>query len=221
MKFVIKLIVAFLPWPLKRMVLQFIFGYKIDPSAYIGLSWIYPGQLVLEKGARIDHFNLAIHLDSIILKEYARVGRNNWITGMSVKNQKHFTHQKDRIAALILEKESAITKNHHIDCTNLVSIGAFTILGGYHTQILTHSIDFINNKQHSNPIHIGSYCFVGTRCVLMGGAVLPNNSILGANSLMKNSFDKPYTLYAGSPAIEVKSIPKDAKYFLRTKGFVN
>ena len=221
MKFVIKIIAVLLPWPLKRMLLQLVFGYKIDPSAYIGLSWIYPEKLQMANGARIEHFNVAIHLDSIILKENARVGRNNWITGISVKNQKHFTHQKDRMAALILEKESAITKNHHIDCTNLVSIGAFTILGGYQTQILTHSIDFINNRQHSNPIHIGSYCFVGTRCIIMGGAKLPDNSILGANSLLNKEFKEPYFLYAGSPAIGVKSIPKEAKYFLRTKGFVN
>jgi acetyltransferase-like isoleucine patch superfamily enzyme len=168
----------------------------------------------MANGARIEHFNVAIHLDNITLLENAKIGRNNWITGMSTQNKNHFTHQEDRIASLIVGKESAITKNHHIDCTNLVSIGDFSIIGGYQSQFLTHSIDFINNRQHSNPIIIGNYCFVGTRSILMGGAVLPDNSILGANSLLNKSFVKPYTLYAGSPAAEVKPIPMDAKYFL-------
>lgn len=220
MKFVIKLISPLLPWPLKRMVLQLVFGYKIEPSAYIGLSWIYPEKLQMANGARIDHFNVAIHLDHITLKENARIGRNNWITGMSTKSKKHFTHQTERNAAFILGKESAITKNHHIDCTNLVSIGDFSIVGGYQSQFLTHSIDFINNRQHSNPIIIGNYCFIGTRSILIGGSVLPDNSILGANSLLNKRCEEPFMLYAGSPAIGVKSIPKDAKYFSRTEGFV-
>ncbi len=221
MKFFIKLISIFLPWPIKRRLLKQYFGFKLDPNAYIGLSWIYPDNLQMANGARIEHFNVAIHLDNITLLENARIGRNNWITGMSTKSEKHFTHQTDRIASLIVGKESAITKNHHIDCTNLIKIGDFSIVGGYQSQFLTHSIDFINNRQHSNPIIIGNYCFVGTKSILIGGAVLPDHSILGANSLLNKSFDKPYFLYAGSPAIEVKSIPMDAKYFLRTKGFVN
>ena len=220
MKTLLKLFSLILPWPFKRLLLIHVFGFSIEPSAYIGLSWVFPNNLKLEKGARIDHFNVAIHLDNITLKENARIGRKNWITGISTKNIKHFTHQEDRKASLILEKESAITKNHHIDCTNLVWIGEFSIIGGYQTQFLTHSIDFIHNRQHSNPIIIGKYTFVGTRSILMGGAILPDYSILGANSLLNKNFTEPYFLYAGSPAIKIKSIPTDAAYFHRKSGFV-
>ena len=65
-------------------------------------------------------------------------------------------------------ESAAITKNHHIDCTNTIEIGAFSTVAGYQTQFLTHSIDVLENRQHSAPIRIGPYTFVGTNSVVLG-----------------------------------------------------
>jgi len=175
----------------------------------------------MEQGARIDHFNVAVNLDRIELKRKSKVGRGNWITGFSLhSNSKHFKHQIDRHPELILEEESAITKNHHLDCTDRITIGRFTTIAGYQSQLLTHSIDVMNNRQDSAPISIGEYCFVGTNVVILGGASLPSRSVLGAKSLLNKSFSKEWMLYGVVPAKAISEIQNDAQYFTRTDGFV-
>jgi acetyltransferase-like isoleucine patch superfamily enzyme len=216
-----KLIPLILPWKLKRWFLNKYFGFEIHPSAKIGLAWVFPQKLIMGPGARIDHFTIAIHLDLIEMGANSIIGRNNWITGLSTKTKSiHFSHQTNRKAELYMGEEAAITKNHHIDCTNRIEIGRFATIAGYQSQLLTHSIDVFGNRQDSSPIIIGDYTFVGTNCVVLGGAKLPSQSVLGAKSLLNKSFDEPWTLYAGVPAKAISQISQDAKYFTRETGFV-
>ncbi|MCW3094225.1 MAG: acyltransferase [Ferruginibacter sp.] len=218
---VLKLISILLPWSLRRWVLNKFFKFEIHPSARIGLAWVFPDKLKMAALTRIDHFTVAIHLDTIELGENSTIGRGNWITGFSSKtNSLHFKHQPDRKSELIVGRSSAITKNHHIDCTSTITIGSFSTIAGYHSQLLTHSIDVVESRQNSTPITIGDYAFVGTNVVILGGASLPSRSVLGAKSLLNKVFTEEFTLYGGVPAKAVSMITKEAKYFQRTKGFV-
>lgn len=177
--------IVLLPWPLKRWTLQNLYGYELDPSAYIGLAWIFPGKLSMASGARISSFSVAVNLDSVVLGEHASIGRGNWITGFKGgTSSRHFAHQLHRRSELKLGDHSAITKYHHIDATHCISIGPFTTIAGYGSQFLSHSIDLQYNRQHSEPITIGAYCFVGTSCIILGGSALPDYSVLGALSLL-------------------------------------
>ncbi|MEJ6981980.1 hypothetical protein WG906_16040 [Pedobacter sp. P351] len=209
------------PWFIRRFLLNLFFGYKIHRQAKIGLAWIFPKNLSMGPGAKIDHFTVAIHLDSIIMSADATIGRGNWITGMSTgTNLPHFKHQADRKAELSLGESASITKNHHLDCTNSIHIGRFSTIAGYNSQLLTHSINVNENRQDSAPIFIGDYTFVGTNVVILGGARLPGHSILAAKSLLNKEFTKEWMLYGGVAAKELKEVPKTAKYFTRTDGFV-
>lgn len=212
----------FMPWKLKRKMLISFLGYKIHPQARIGLSWIYPTVLVMERNSRIGHFNVAIHLDKVIMDEYSSISRGNWITGFStLEDSKHFVHQQgDRQSVLKIGKHSAITKNHHLDCTNIIKIGSFTTIAGYSSQFLTHSIDIYEGRQSSAPIEIGDYCFISTSVVILGGASLPSYCVLGAKSLLNKQYIDSYKLYAGMPAKPSKDLPCDAKYFTREIGFI-
>lgn len=87
----------FLPWNIKRFLLIKFWKYKIHKSAYIGLSYIYPKHLIMEKGAYIGHLNVAIHLDYLELGQNSTIGRSNWITGFPSKTKSmHFAHDKSR-----------------------------------------------------------------------------------------------------------------------------
>lgn len=217
---VFKLCVVILPWPLKRRLLEWHFGYQLAPDSRIGLSWIWPRRLVLGPGARIGHLNVAIHLDLMVLAAHSEIVRGNWITGFPVGRSDFFGHQKDRKPEFHLGKHSAVTKNHHFDCTARVEIGEFSTIGGYASRFLSHSIDIIKGRQHSEPIQIGAYSFVGTDCTVLGGAALPDYSVLGAKSLLNKAFTAPYHLYGGVPATKLKPLPHDAVYFGRKQGFV-
>jgi len=219
--FLLKIISIILPWKIKRFILIKYFDFEIHPSSRIGIAWVFPGKLYLGKNSKIGHFTTAIHLDIIKIGDNSTIGRNNWITGFpSDSGSEHYKHQPERISELIMGNESAITKNHHIDCTNRIVIGNFVTIAGYNSQLLTHSIDVFEGRQNSKPITIGDYTFIGTNVVILGGAKLPAYSVLGAKSLLSKSFDEEWTLYAGVPAKPVKNIPKDAKYFRRESGFV-
>lgn len=217
----LKIITVLLPWPLKRFMLVQFFKYEIHPSARIGFSWIYPKKMIMDSDSNIGHFNVGVHLDLITIGKYSSIARSNWITGFPTNtNSKHFLHQVNRKSNLIIGQHSAITKNHHIDCTNVVQIGNFVTIAGYASQLLTHSINIELNIQDSNPITIGNYCFVGTASTILGGAALPDYCVLGANSLLNKAFTNPYRLYGGNPAKEIKELSKDYKYFNREEGFV-
>jgi acetyltransferase-like isoleucine patch superfamily enzyme len=218
---IVRIMTVVMPWTLKRFILVRFFKYEIHPSARIGFSWIYPKKLVMEANSKIGHFNIAVHLDLVSIGARSSMARGNWITGFSSHtNSKHFAHQKNRQSNLIIGQDSAITKNHHIDCTNVITIGNFVTIAGYSSQLLTHSINIELNIQDSHPISIGDYCFVGTASTLLGGAILPSYSVLGANSLLIKPFAIPYRLYGGNPAKVIKELPADYKYFNREQGFV-
>lgn len=221
MKSIINILVMLLPWSCRRLVLSRYYGYQIHSKAHIGFSYIYPKHLVMEEGASIGHLNVAIHLDSLIMKKKTTIVRSNWITGFpSGTTLKHFAHQKDRKSELIMNDESAITKKHHIDCTNSIIIGKFVTIAGYDSQFLTHSIDVYEGRQDSHPIRIGDYCFVSTGVKILGGASLPAYSVLAAGAVLTKNYTEEWKLYAGVPAKAIKDIPSDAKYFIRSEGFV-
>lgn len=218
---IIRCFVVLLPWKLKWWVLNKFFHYQIHPKAHIGLSYIFPRHLIMEEGAKIGHLNVAIHLDKMILKKNSIIDRGNWITGFPTgTTSRHFSHNKDRKSELIIGCEAAITKNHHLDCTDSVQIGDFTTIAGYNSQLLTHSINIYDGCQDCHPITIGDYCFVSTGVKILGGSHLPDYSVLGAGAVLNKQYVDTYRLYAGVPARSVKDINKDAKYFNRLSGFV-
>ena len=221
MNLLLKIFTCILPWPLRRYALQHWFGFELHPTSRIGLAWVFPQKLIMAAGSSIGHFTVAIHVETIQLEEQASIGRNNWITGFpSNTNSLHFKHQVGRQSRLLLGESSAVTKNHHLDCTNTIEIGRFATVAGYQSQFLTHSIDVFENRQDSAPITIGAYAFVGTNSVVLGGSNLPAYSVLGAKSLLNKPHVEEWRLYGGVPAKELSIIPKTAKYFTRNEGFV-
>lgn len=218
----LNVLIVFLPWRIRRYVLNKYYLYDIAPSAKIGISYIYPTFLKMGEGAHIGHFNMGIHLSKIILGKNSSIARGNWITGFPVGTEsEHFAHDKNRKSELIIGDESAITKNHHIDCTNAIHIGNYVTVAGYNSQFLTHSIDIYNNRQDSHPISIGDYSFVSTGVKVLGGSTLPAYSVLAAGAVLNKRFSEEFRLYGGVPAEKKKILTEEnVKYFQRSKGFV-
>jgi acetyltransferase-like isoleucine patch superfamily enzyme len=217
---ILKMLIFLLPWPLRRLALNSLFGYRIHRHSHIGLAWIFPKKLVMEAHSKIGHLTVCKEIDLLQLGAHASIGRLNWITGFPGGPSTHFAHQPGRTSSLIVEDHASITHRHLVDCTSTVSIGAFTTFAGFRSQILTHSIELANCRQSSEPISIGKYCFVGTDCVLLGGCALPDNSVLGAKSLLNKSYSDTYWLYAGTPAKPVKQLNPNLAFFSRRTGFV-
>jgi acetyltransferase-like isoleucine patch superfamily enzyme len=219
-KTLLMLISFLLPWQVRRAFLEKQFGYQIHPTARMGFAWILPNRLIMEEASSIGSVTVCKNIDLLHLKAHAIIGRGNWITGFPLGPSPHFAHQTNRRPELIVGENASITNRHLLDCTNSVTIGRFATFAGFNSQIITHSIDLQENRQSSKPVQIGDYCFVGTNCVLLGGAALPDFCVLGAKSLLNKAFTETYQLYAGVPARPVKALSRDARYFQRTEGFV-
>lgn len=220
MKTVLMFFSLLLPWGMRRSFLEKQFGYSIHPDSRIGLAWIFPRHLVMEEGSRIGHLTLCKNIDLLHLGAHAIVGQLNWITGFPSGASRHFAHQPDRRPELIIETHAGISSRHLIDCTARVRIGAFATIGGFRSQLLTHSIDFEAGRQTAEPIEIGEYSFTGTNSVILGGSILPHHSVLGAQSLLNKKWEEPYRLYAGVPAKPLKELSPEMEYFRRPEGFV-
>ncbi len=221
MKNLISLLLLFFPWRIRRHLLGALLGYKIHSTARIGFSLICPERLEMGPGARIGSLNVCKGISLLAMREHSIIGNLNWITGFPAADKTFFKDEQDRRPELLLGEHAAITNRHLIDCTNSVRIGRFTTFAGFRSQMLTHSIDLRRCCQSSKPVTIGSYCFVGTGCVLLAGSTLPDYSVLAAGSVLNKMQFETYHLYAGNPAGPAKSLPHDMLYFQRSEGFVH
>lgn len=209
-----------LPWALRRRALTALFGYEIDPSARIGFSLLLTEKLVLGAQARIGHGNLATGLHELRIEAHGSLGKMNRITAMPRGVTTFYSEDPDRDPSLFIGAHAAITNSHLIDCTDKVTIGAFTTFAGWRSQILTHSFDFALPRQRARPVTIGSYCFVGTGSILLSGTSLPDHSLLGAGSVLTKPQEESHMLYSGSPARAVRALDPALGYFTRTEGFI-
>ena len=216
----ISLLLLIFPWKIRRIFLITLYKYQIDPTAKIGFSIIIPDKLELGARTQIGHLNICKGLKLLKLEENSIINNLNWITGMQI-GKNHFLHREDRNPCLILGPHAAITNRHIIDCTDTITIGQFTTIAGFGSQLLTHSIDLVESIQDCAPISIGSYCFVGTDNVILPGSSIGNYCILSAKSLLNKPYQKDKILYGGVPAVEIKEIKDNLKYFSRTSGFIN
>lgn len=219
-----QILLCFFPWPIRKWFLTRALGFELARNTRIGFSIISAQKVILKDGAKIGHFNFCKRIDQIYMDEKAKIGNANWISGFSTNNQGilkkgHFAHIHNRKCELRIGKQSSLTSRHYIDCTGGVYIGDFVTVAGFQTSFLSHSIDLKNNRQDAAPIKIGSYTFVSAKCTILKGANLPAHSVLGACSLLNKSYEKEYTLYAGTPAKAVKHL-EGYKYLTREVGYV-
>lgn len=213
---IVQILMFVLPWSVRRTALNFFFGYRIDRSAKIGLSIVLADQLEMAQGSRIKHGVVCKNIDRLALGPDSGIASATFITGFSTKNITVFSSSPGRRCELELGRGAGITSRQFIDCNGGVYIGDYATIAGLRTQILTHSVNVYTNRQEARPVHIGRYCFVGTGCIILPGAALPDYCVLGAGSVLNKSFTETHALYAGNPAILRKKLDPDATlYFHR------
>lgn len=220
MRTVISVFLMFLPSVFKKIVYRKLFGFEIGRGVSIGFSYIDCDEVFLGQNSRIGSFTVIRNLKSLKLEQHARIGTFNWIFGMRDSGNS-FALERERRSELILDEHSAITSRHILDCIDSIYIGSFSTIAGFKSQILTHSVDVLNNRQACAPVKIGSYCFVGTSVIIMKGIEIPSYSVIAAGSVVSMSLDESYSLYGGVPARKIKILGKEVGYFERINGSVN
>ncbi len=209
----------FLPNRLQRLVYRRLLGYDIDPRARIGRSFVDVDRLQMFEGAAIGSLTVIRGCEDVIMREEAVIGPLVWVN--SVRKDKGYFAGQDRHCALIMDRGSAITCLHLLDCCDTIEFGAYSAMAGFGSQLLTHSMDFARMKQTAKPVRIGHHTLVGTSSVILPGVTIPESSIVGAGSVVTKSFDDGPQLYAGVPAVARRPLnPELLPYFTRTQSHV-
>lgn len=207
----------FLPGRMRRSIYRALLGYRISPQANLGRAFIRVRMLEMAEGAHIGTLSIIRNVDKVALGKGAIIGTFNWIYGFPSGASEHFL-EEGRASELIMEEGTSLTSRHIVDCTNRVTIGAFTTVTGFYSQILTHGIDIRSNRQTSRPVTIGKYCLIGSKSIIVKGAVLPEGTVLSAGSMFRGAPEETHHIYSGAPAVPVRALSVDEPYFTRLKG---
>lgn len=203
-----------LPASLRRQVGRHVLGWDIDPTAYIGRSIIDVNRLSMGPGSSIGPRNVIRNLEELRLDEGASIATRNHIIGWPLTSTL-FPHSPNRDPSLIVGKHAMITVGHEIDCCDRVEIGDYSALAGFNSQILTHSLNLVRDRQETRPVVIGDRSAVMSACILQSGARVPPRSIVSAGSVITTKLGKELTFYRGNPAEAVRELPETLQYFLR------
>ena len=217
---IVQTLTVFVPWVVRRWILRTFFRAKIHPSARVGLSVLLCDQIDLGEGTRIGHLNVIKGLTLLRLDDFASIGHRNWISGYPIDGGRRFSNA-ERAPSLFLGEHAAITQSHRLDCSDKISIGRFSILAGYGSQVLTHAINVKSSQQEVGAVEFGAYTFIGTRVVVLPGCKLPAYSILAAGAVLADAYEQEFHLFGGVPAKPLRRLSDKLEYFNRTIGRVD
>ncbi len=184
-------------------------GHDVAPSARAAMNLVLRvRRFTVGDGASVGRFNLFKDLSAVELAPGSRIGRMNLISAHPV----YARHYPDG-ARLSLGEKAKVTSRHSVDCSGGVTVGALASVAGRQTLILTHSVDLARDAQVAYPVVVGERSFVGARCLILGGASLPERSVLAAGSVLTRSGKRDRGVWAGAPA--TWRAPKEGLWFDR------
>ncbi len=225
-KLLLSVCFAFLPSFLKCPLYRLFFGYKIGKNVKIGLSAIAVDNCEIQDNVTIGHLNVFIGTKKLFIGDHTRIGYLNILRGGDEINLGRYTEIirlneinsiPDPIAStpndprFILGDGSIITASHKIDFTDRVEFGKRVILGGRNSSLWTH------NRQSTEPIVIGDYCYVGSEIRIVPGGSVPSNCIVGIGTVITKKFEEEFKLIAGVPAKIIKELDADGKVLIKYK----
>jgi acetyltransferase-like isoleucine patch superfamily enzyme len=211
---IVALLLVLLPRRVKRFAARHLLGWDLDPSAHIGRSIVLVKHVSMGPGAVIGSFNVIRNLDELRMAAGAHIATRNFIACPPSAAQA-FRHSPNRRAALIMGEHAMITVGHEIDCSDRVELGAHSAIAGFRSQVLTHSVNLMSDRQTTGPVEIGHHCAIMSGCLLLNGTRVPDRSVVSAGSVVTTKLTKELTFYRGNPAQPVRELPANLGYFRR------
>ncbi|WP_164516721.1 acyltransferase [Clostridium transplantifaecale] len=103
---------------------------------------------------------------------------------------------------LTIGNDVQITGDTKILCADEIKIGDDSVIS-WDCQIMDtdfHSIKVCGQVMNKNkPIIIGKHCWIGSRCCITKGTVIPDGCIIASDSTITKSINQPNAVYTGMP----------------------
>lgn len=194
------------PMRLVRVLLNCM-GHRIQSGARVGLSLIWCDRLVMEAGARVGHGNV-IAVRRVLMRKGAVIGRANVVHGplsLALGPRAALGNRNSVLRAgkgvtqgpsrLRLGELAKITSDHRVDCTQSVSVGAFSTIAGSGSQIWTHG--YVHDERGEGRyridgrVTIGDNVYVGSAAILSMGISIGRGVMVGAGTTIAKSLEEP------------------------------
>jgi acetyltransferase-like isoleucine patch superfamily enzyme len=205
---------ALLPSAVKVPIYRHAFGFKIGRGARIGVSLLDVDHLELGDGARIGHGNLLLRTRAVRLGERAEIGFANVLRGgHEIVLDRFATVFRFNVLNSIPDNDATgptdprlhlgpgayVVSGHRLDFTDRLTIGKNVIVAGRNSSLWTH------NRQATQPIAIGDFCYLGSEVRVAPGASLGEWSILAMGAVLAGSAE-PRQVHGGVPARALRAI---------------
>jgi acetyltransferase-like isoleucine patch superfamily enzyme len=212
--------VALLPPGWKPWVYGRLFGYRIDPTARIGVTILDAGTVDIGALVTVGHGNLVLRVGHLSIGAHARIGVLNVLRGgdeiaigryVDVLRRNELTSIVDLgldpaavpDPRLGIGDGSVVTDGHRLDFTDRLELGRRVIIGGRASSLWTH------NRQRTAPIRIGDQTYVGSECRMAPGSALPARSLVALGSVISGSIEEEASLIGGVPARRLRALNAD------------
>lgn len=109
-------------------------------------------------------------------------------------------------AMLEIEENLSVTAHSTIICMKRVVIGK-NVLISWDVLLMDSDFHYVGclnselNKECSKEIAIGNHVWIGCRCTVLKGAVISDDTVIAANSVVTRKFSENNVMLAGNPAI--------------------
>lgn len=223
-------------------------GHRVHRSARIQLSLVDVDHLFLGKHARIGRLN-GIKARRLVMRDQASIGHLNWISGrLSILiGQNSGIGHKNHINSAVVPGSarrpqlrigtwSKITSGHFVNVCETISLGNYTTIAGFGTQLWTHGFVHmetgLERYEIRGNIRMGNNVYVGSHCTFQPGVKISDTVSVGSHASVAKSLLEPgvyvpqeLRFYPRSPAqrlarlLPVTHLQTDAApYFWRDGG---
>jgi len=202
----------------KTLLMNRVLGWSVHPTARVApCLFVRVNRVTLGADASLLSLSSYRDVDALTLDANAVIGHWNWVSAASTLRSPVLDDRAGaRPAQLRLGRHAAVTSRHYIDCSGGVDVGAFTVVAGVRSTILSHQVDLTRSEQDVRPVTIGDYCFIGSNAQVAPGARIPDRCMIAMGSVVVGTLPDSDTLYAGVPARAAKGI--GGAFFSRTSG---
>jgi acetyltransferase-like isoleucine patch superfamily enzyme len=219
------LLAAVLPSAVKRLIYGAL-GYRVDPTARIGFSFIDADECEIGAHTTIGHFNVVIGVKSLSIGDHVRIGHVNLFRGgdeivigryaeIMRRNELNSIPDADPVTdadpRLTIGAGAVITDGHRLDFTDRIEIGRRAIIGGRNSSVWTH------NRQRTAPVRVGDFAYVGSEVRMSPGSAVPDRCVVGIGSVITEAITESETLIAGVPARVIKPLTESDLFLVDRK----